>query len=909
MTDQGPATASIPIYCINLASASDRRARMRSQFERFDLLGRVHFVPAIGQGSRKVDEHLARLGFASTDRETRAVAACWLSHVRALRTFLREQPRSVTSCIVFEDDVLLHREWTERLEEVLANLPEAAPVCALGYNDEDWMRPFESWEGFAWSGRQPRLKNLTAVLTRQWGAHAYWTSRRHARYVLHHANTGTALPSLIPAYVPQRRSIPVPEAIQKVPGAFSAFPSLAIQDGTSSAIRDDAEVRAHRRAHASWGVENYVAHDAAVLGKRSAGPSICLCATVCNEGERIDRLASELAGFIDAWVISDTGSTDGTPERVVRAFADVPGQLYRDQWHDDGSTRSVLIERARERADYLLLVEASHSLIVREQLGPLDADAYALPFVDPGAGWAPMLVRSELPWRAVGAINATLVCDQPYRVEELASVVVRLDQSETQRTEQLRHRLARAAAVTGASEDRHRPFELAELHRQLGQDDEALQLYRRRLELGGPQEQLWEAMYRHAEVVAKGDWEHAVALLLESWEFLPSRPEPLWTLAHGYRVRDQLAPAELLLSQARRLRRPELPASRFRHVYDWGLDYEWSLVSWRQDPATASTVCGDLLSVPTVPDELLGELKEHYWRCVVAAVNGAGAGRGRGAPTLSSLIPATATGPLVLDVDGQGDFSHPSVASDEGGFRGVLRLRDRENPWDTAFCEVRLAPDLSVVDARMIADERPPGSVPLGAFRRSLLVRCDADFMLVGSPDGLPSGSPAVVLPLVGGRFEGPELLVGSGMGTPVHWAPFSRDGALFFLTGFDPTRVLCVDAKTGVVTSTLVGTRPDELGEERAASPGVEVEGGTLFVTNRVLVDGSIEHRFVLLDEELEVAGASRGFCFFRPVGELCFGLARQDDDLVLSFGAQWGWDPFLARVPYRAVLNILAQ
>lgn len=246
MTEHKHESASIPIYCINLTAARERRARMTRQFEHFGLLDQVQFIPAIAARSPKVDEHLDRMGVAVTDYETRAVAACWLSHLRALRTFVRNHPSSVRSCLVFEDDVLLHRDWPDRLEAVLSNLPGNAPVCALGYNDEDWMRPYESWEGFAWSGRQPRLKNLTAVLTRQWGAHAYWTSRRHAREVLHHADSGMELPSLVPSYVPRRKSLPVPEAIQKIPGAFSAFPSLAVQDGTSSSIREDADVRAHR---------------------------------------------------------------------------------------------------------------------------------------------------------------------------------------------------------------------------------------------------------------------------------------------------------------------------------------------------------------------------------------------------------------------------------------------------------------------------------------------------------------------------------------------------------------------------------------------------------------------------------------------------------------------------------------
>ena len=559
------------------------------------------------------------------------------------------------------------------------------------------------------------------------------------------------------------------------------------------------------------------------------------------------------------------------------------------------------------RADYLLLLEPSHSLLVLAQLGSLDADAYVLPFVDSRLRWVPMLVRGDLPWRAVGAINASLVCDRPHRIEQLESVLVRRDQPEPQGSERLARELAHAQGIAGQSSDRDHLFDLAELHRDMGDDEEAVRLYARSLKLGGSPEQLWEAMYRHAELVSKRDWEQGVNLLLETWEFLPARPEPLWSLAHGYRVRSQIAPAQVLISKARQLPRPEVPRARFRHVYDWGLDYEWSMVSWMNDPEAARKVCGDLLVVPTVPDDLFMEMREHYWQYFITALNGARSARVRGAPRLQSLIPATATGLLKVDVGRPWEPSHPSVASDDDGLRALMRVRDPDNPWDTSYCEVRLSADLSVVDARTIADHRPPGSIPLAAFRRSLLMRCGSDFLVVGSPEGVPAGSPAALLRLTDGAFQDSELLVGAGLGTPARWAPFAREGELFFLSGFDPTNVLCVDANTGDVTSTRIGTRPDDLGEEQAGSPGIPVDDGTLFVTNRVLPDGYVEHRFVLLDEEFELAGRSEAFCFFHPIGELCFGLARQGDDLVLSFGAQWGREPFLARVPYRAIAAML--
>jgi hypothetical protein len=426
---------------------------MTRRFEQLGLLQSVRFVKAVDGRSRTVDDHLATMNVDPEDPKARAEVACWLSHLRALRTFLRETPATTAAAIVFEDDVLLHREWHERLAAVLDNLPGDAPVCALGYNDEDWHRPPETWEGFAWAGVDPDRRVLIDSLRRQWGAHAYWISRSHARDVL-----GERLPQ-------------VPEFIQKVPGAFAAFPSLAIQDGSPSTIASEpARIRSHRMAHASWGVENYLTgDDEHMLAKRSENaPTVCLCALVWNDGELIDRLASSVEGLVDRWVICDTGSTDGTPERVAKAFAGIPGRLYEDTWQDDATNRSLLLERARGAADYLLVVDASHSISLRAQLDRLGADAYRPRGVESRTGWAPVLVRGDLPWRAVGAINAEIECDRPYRSDQLNEMVIGRNESDAHRRADLARKLVFAEDLfADRPADRSLSFSIAELTRDL----------------------------------------------------------------------------------------------------------------------------------------------------------------------------------------------------------------------------------------------------------------------------------------------------------------------------------------------------------------------------------------------------------------------------------------------------------
>ena len=44
--------------------------------------------------------------------------------------------------------------------------------------------------------------------------------------------------------------------------------------------------------------------------------TLCLCMIVKNEAKIITKCLDSISNYIDYWVISDTGSTDGTQEPV-----------------------------------------------------------------------------------------------------------------------------------------------------------------------------------------------------------------------------------------------------------------------------------------------------------------------------------------------------------------------------------------------------------------------------------------------------------------------------------------------------------------------------------------------------------------------------------------------------------------
>jgi hypothetical protein len=875
---------AIPLYCINLATSLDRRERMRRRFEHFGLLERVRFIRAVEKDSARV----ARYG-ALTDRpyDEWSYIAAVLSHLRALRTFLRETPPSVGSVIVFEDDVRLHQRWHELLEATLANLPEGTPACALGYSDEDWDLPPELWQGFSWAGREPEQHNLVGYLTRQFQSHAYWISRTHARRVLRE----------FPAD-PGR--FPFPESIEKVPGGLASFPSLAVQDGSVSTIAPGFRWAAIKPADLAWEPQDYHSEDGTTLITKRAEhcPTVALCATVWNDAPMIEQWARSLTGLIDTWLVCDTGSSDGTAEQVAEAFAGVPGQLHHDPWVNGAANRTLMLERARGMADYLLLLDPRHSLRLRYQLGDLDADAYAPLVLDATAGWQPMLVRADLPWHAAGVGTPRLARGSRFDVQPLDHLVARPHEDEAHRLARLRRDLDAVEHALGAGdEDADLLFEAAELCRELGDGGRAADLYRRRCDLGGDRSQVWEAMLRYGELVGDDDWDATVRPLLDAWEFWPERAEPLWCLAHGYRRSEQFTLALLFAEEGLELPVPRDVAAQFRPVYDWKLAFEWSLAEYAcGDPAEAAAAAWPLLEIRSVGDADRKMIRQHLQQCVDAAAQQR-SGAGPTSEPLQTMVPSAAVGELRLDLDPSLAGSALSVASDGDGLRAIVRLNDDGDPPWIGYAELRLDGDLGVIGGGVISDSGLPDGLALDAFERLHLVELGGEWLAVGYP-GSSAGGGAVLLPVADGVFG---RRVRAEAGGEVRWAPFVADGHLLFLSGFGPVTVLRIDLGTGVTLSEETAGRLWKLEGDRPASQGVRVADGTLFVSRREDGFGGAQHRFVLLDDRLEVVGASRPFVFLAPTGEFCSGLACVADDVVVCFEQTAPQAIYLARLPYR--------
>ncbi|MBZ9640829.1 glycosyltransferase [Streptomyces sp. PSKA30] len=336
-------------------------------------------------------------------------------------------------------------------------------------------------------------------------------------------------------------------------------------------------------------------------------PSICLCMIVKNESGVIERCLASVRDLITTWVISDTGSTDGTQKIIRNALRDVPGELHEEPWVNFGHNRNLNISHARGKADYLLLLDADHEIRQDDALPPLTDAAYMLRHEGTVEYWIKRLVRGDIAWRYEGVTHEYLTTDQPADQSKLDALVI-VDHADGGSRHDKCERDARllSAELERDPDNPRTVFYLALTMPYLGRKEEAIALFERRAAMGGGPEEVYFSQLQAGVLKAEtGDWPGAMDALVHAWETRPQRLEACYELCSRLRAMGHYRAAHAFASAG--LNRPVPDDLLFVNpwVYQWGLLFEFSITAYYVgDWAGSYQACDRLLAMPDLPEAI-----------------------------------------------------------------------------------------------------------------------------------------------------------------------------------------------------------------------------------------------------------------------------------------------------------------
>jgi len=451
-------------------------------------------------------------------------------------------------------------------------------------------------------------------------------------------------------------------------------------------------------------------------------------------------------------------------------------------------------------------------------------------------------------------------------------------------------------------------------------------------------EEVFYAAYQAGLLLSHSDWDRAVPALLEAWRLRPTRAEPLHALAQGYRCRDEDCLALMFAERGLRLPIPDDLLFVERHVYEWGLLFEWSIAAARTGDLDGALRANERLLQRSLPEEVRrsvlhnrrlcnAELGRNDWGRPVRRVFSSSDEVRR----LDELVPSMRVGELRLDVEPHWPQLNPSIAADGDGFRMIVRTAtyyfDPEHGFRSLLDDgtsrslnylVELDADLVVRRVAGLADRsqdvtRHPSWVRGYVDCRPFKV---GDRWFASAAVGDHSSESRFQMVILSLDSEVIEHVVTLPSPDPSrdekNWMPVVVGDELHLIYNCHPTVVLRCHLDSGRLEKLVERPGPPVAAGFRGGSQGVAVDGGTLAVVHEVtrvehhLCIHRYSHRFVLFDHGYEIVAVSPPFCFASPMVEFCSGLARRDGELLLSFAIS-DQTPYLAVVDEAAVLALL--
>jgi len=655
------------------------------------------------------------------------------------------------------------------------------------------------------------------------------------------------------------------------------------------------QVKAEHRARREGETLMYVAREkrASASGK----PLIGLCMIVKNEAKRIGAVLASYRPYIDAWTILDTGSTDGTQDLIRRELGGIPGNLHEEPFVDFATSRNRALELHGEATVFSIMPNGDVLQGGDELRSFLEAHendragAYRVR-ISPGHYYHPLVMRTNSGWRYKWRTHE---CAMGRDVGPMIPGVTVVRDRGNRTDAEWRQRWERD--ITLLNQDRAddpadpRPyFYLGQTHECLSQFAQALAFFERRAELGGYFDEVFEAKFRVGKMKARLErpWAEIQQAYLEAYAHDPRRGEPLYEISEYWYNKGQHHISRIFAMAAAELPKPPTDLFLDEEVYTWKSADRAAIssfysghkddaryfadiaVSWRPDDerlranrAFSVQSVSDLFSAIIQPIEFTAEsgwyasnpsIYRHndQLRCVVRTVNYRLVNGSYIAP--DNII---CTRNFLLDLDEKFKTTRVVEMVDKtGGARTVFPVHGFE-------------------DARLFFWK--------GKWRATATVR-----------DFTESGLCEIALLDLDdeGAVVHAEALRGSWSAhTQKNWMPFvDRDGEVAkFVYATQPTTIFSLtQTSEGYAVEAPAGSSLGH-GRLRGGSQGARIDGGWIFAVHDVAFPGGTTrhylHRFVLLDDQLQLVSMTDLFYFERLGIEFCAGLVAVGDKLVASY------------------------
>jgi tetratricopeptide (TPR) repeat protein len=366
-------------------------------------------------------------------------------------------------------------------------------------------------------------------------------------------------------------------------------------------------------------------------------PTLCLNMIVKNESKIIERLLNSVGEIIDSYCICDTGSTDNTIEIIETFFKsrNINGQIVKEPFRDFGYNRSFALKACEissvpevSKSTYILLLDADMIFwknpdITAEQFKQgLIADWY---FVYQGTDdffyKNTRIVKNQRGFSYWGVTHEYV---QPPKdtvssyLERNICFIKDIGDGGCKADKFLRDIKLLSKGLEDLPNNDRYTFYLANSYRDSGQQEKAIETFKKRIELGGWIEEIWHSYYSIGKCYKNlNDMPNAIYYWLEGYNRYPCRIENLYEIIHYYRnvSKNELAYTFYALADYQRKKNTSWDYLFLqKDVYDYKIDYELSIIGYycNRDNHDLTKISMKVLAHPSVDEGVCKNVVSNY---------------------------------------------------------------------------------------------------------------------------------------------------------------------------------------------------------------------------------------------------------------------------------------------------------
>jgi glycosyltransferase involved in cell wall biosynthesis len=337
--------------------------------------------------------------------------------------------------------------------------------------------------------------------------------------------------------------------------------------------------------------------------KKIERSSVCLVMIVKNESKVIEKCLASVKDYINYWVICDTGSTDGTQDLIKSTMKSygIEGELHQSEWIDYGTNRTESLKLSEGKCDYRLIIDADDVLVVEDSenlFKNLINDSYKIQITLGEISYLrTQLIKSNQDWKYIGVLHEYLegpaeaelsegVIEEAYMVASISGDKRGEEGINGKNKYHNDALIFEKELVSNKDLDEglkaRYQFYLAQSYRDAGMLDRSIEEYKKRVALGGWEEEVYISLYMIAKIMhsmEKPDLE-IIDAYMQAWEFRPVRLEAPYCLIRFLALRKRYFYAFSIANMCMRMQPCNDILFVESDIWKWKMTDEYSVLAY-----------------------------------------------------------------------------------------------------------------------------------------------------------------------------------------------------------------------------------------------------------------------------------------------------------------------------------------